>query len=104
MKRSGKKDTAMKNCKQCGQLTDNVNGFCCDACRHEYYVNGAGRSSNLYYPIKFIVWTLPKFFIKMFVKMAKVAKKVFLNKYVFTVFTGGVFWVMWKGLNKIYGK
>lgn len=94
----------MKNCKQCGQLTDSINGFCCEACRNEYYVNGAGKSSNLYYPIKFIVWTLPRFFIKLAVKCAKIIWKVIVNKWVITIFTAGLSYFTWKGLDKIYGK
>lgn len=102
--RGQKKEYEMKNCKQCGQLTDNANGFCCDACRNEYYVSGAGKSSNLYYPIKFIVWTLPRFFIKLALKCAKIIWKVIVNKWVITIFTAGLSYITWKGLDKIYGK
>lgn len=94
----------MTNCKQCGQLTDNNNGFCCEACRHEYYVNGAGKSSNLYYPVKFIVWTLPRFFFKLAMKCAKIIWKIMVNKWVVTIFTAGLSWLTWKCLDKVYGK
>lgn len=67
----------------------NFQGYLCKECWKKECAKGIG---CLLAPFKLVIWVI------------KILSKILLNKWILTLLTCGFSWLLWKGLDKIYGK
>ena len=108
----------MSKCRMCGReyTSGGWNGFCCSGCEQRWNATPAGkaraeqkRGDLLLFTLPFwgpfwLLWKLRKPLVWCCKKTGRICWVVCMNKWCWTIFTGGFSWLGYKLLKYVYEK